>query len=395
MNDSDPLLTRYFAEMNRTPVMTPQQEAEAAARLVELEVGLWVELLSYRPAAGVLLDQLELQVCQRDEDERGVLQQTTAVRARLRGSKPLGEAAEELGKALRPCDSERVWTRAAVALAGRLASPPSQFEDDREILPKTEEYVAWCARVRRADRLQDDAKTAFLSANLRLVVSYARKYNRNQRAAMIDLIQDGNLGLMRGVERFDHTKGFRFSTYATWWIRHAIGKSLAEKTRTVRVPSSLIDARRRVEKTVHRFMLSVGREPTDAELVKETELTLERIEQARALILDGSVSLDKPVGEDGTSTLLDRLAGDTPTPLEELEAREWTEKSKQLFEMLTPIERAILRWRYGIDGEDELTLVEIGDKFGLSRERIRQLQERALAKIRKRMGSSVAEFASA
>jgi RNA polymerase primary sigma factor len=217
------------------------------------------------------------------------------------------------------------------------------------------------------------------------VVSIARRFNHG-RMSLADLIQEGNLGLMKAVERYDYRRGFRFSTYASWWIRHAISRALADKGREIRLPVHMIDAQHRLAKARRELTAKLGRSPTSEELAEATEMPVEKIENMRRWVLDQSISLDRPVGdEDGRvlGEVLEDPDREELSPTEDLEMDALTQEIHSLLRQLKPIEADILRQRFGLDDDQELTLKEIGEKYNLSRERIRQLQEQALHKMRR------------
>jgi RNA polymerase primary sigma factor len=228
-------------------------------------------------------------------------------------------------------------------------------------------------------------KNRFVTANLRLVVSIARRYNRG-RMPLIDLIQEGNLGLIKAVERFDHLRGYRFSTYASWWIRHAISRALADKGRAVRIPVHMLDTYNRVQRTTQQMAARLGREPSLQEVAVETGIALEKLERIQKDWAETPFSLDKPVNDEDGRRFIDMLEDDKIiSPLEHVMTVSWSNEVHRLLDTPSPMEARILRWRFGLDDEEELTLKEIGDKYNLSRERIRQLQEQALTKMRKQI----------
>ena len=235
--------------------------------------------------------------------------------------------------------------------------------------------------------MSDDmaAREHLITANSRLVISVAKKYI-GRGVPFLDLIQEGNIGLMKAVERFDHSRGYRFSTYASWWIRHAISRALADKGRAVRIPVHMLDTHNRVQRATQAVIARTGRDPTLAELEHETGIPQEKLDKVKGAWAETPFSLDRPVGDEDGRKFIDFLQDEQRlSPYDTLISQKWGEEVRRLLGTLTPIESRIIRWRFGLDDEDELTLKEIGDKYNLSRERIRQLQEQALTKIRKHM----------
>jgi RNA polymerase primary sigma factor len=386
----DSTLTRYFREMIGHRVLTPQEEIEAAKRVERLEIAYWEALLSYPPCFETVGNVIEKRV----EDQQ--LPEIAALRKLCRSAKSdkLGKRQEtrwndlclQLSSKMRELDSDRLYVQESDRAAHRLAG---DFADERDIVGDhvrmTPAFKKYLQEVRGAQKAQQRAKNRFVAANLRLVVSIARRYNRG-RLPLIDLIQEGNIGLMKAVERFDHNRGYRFSTYASWWIRHAISRALADKGRAVRIPVHMLDTYNRVARATQAIATRTGRQPTPEELEKETGIAAEKLEKIKGYWAETPFSLDRPVNDEDGRKFIDFLEEENvPTPYEQLVSRKWSDEVRRLLDTLTPMEARILRWRFGLDDEDELTLKEIGDKYNLSRERIRQLQEQALGKIRRQI----------
>jgi RNA polymerase primary sigma factor len=379
--DNGTYLSMYFRDMALLDVLRPEEEFTAAREIEALEIMLWEAVLAHAPAIAPLLEAIATVPDYTPPAEVRTLRRM----AGARDGKAFTRAAARAARKLRAADSDHLFIDAALGAIDRLTLGIGVRGGHASSLGQRAKVTAWLRRVHAANRAAADARNDFVKANLRLVVSIARRFNHG-RMALADLIQEGNLGLMKAVERYDYRRGFRFSTYASWWIRHAISRALADKGREVRLPVHMIDAQHRLTKARRQLTGQLGRQPTTEELAAATSMPVDKVEKMRSWLLEQSVSIDKPVGDDEGRVLGEVLEDpdrEAVSPTEDLEWEALTTEVRELLRELRPIEADILRQRFGLGTEQELTLKEIGDKYNLSRERIRQLQEQALVKMRR------------
>ena len=291
---------------------------------------------------------------------------------------------QEIGRIrlLRP--DEEIELARKIADLLHLEELAAQFESDNGKYPDTKEWAALVdmpvIRFRRRLMLGRRAKEKMVQSNLRLVVTIAKKY-MNRGLSFQDLIQEGSLGLIRAAEKFDHEKGYKFSTYATWWIRQAITRAIADQSRTIRLPVHLYETISRIKKTTKVLSQEFGRKPTEEEIAESMEMTIEKL-RFIAKSAQLPISLETPIGKEEDSRLGDFIEADIENPEQDVAKNLLREDLEGVLATLSPRERDVLRLRYGLDDGRMKTLEEIGQIFDVTRERIRQIEAKALRKLR-------------
>jgi len=286
------------------------------------------------------------------------------------GKVPLLSAEEEVALA------QRIEAGAAAEM--HLADRSAVLEEGGQPEPLSDSEHRELVRLARDG---ETAKAKLIEANLRLVVSIAKRY-RNRNLAFLDLIQEGNLGLMRAVEKFDYTKGFKFSTYATWWIRQAITRAIADQARTIRIPVHMVETINKVVRVQRQLLQELGREPSVEEVADRSEMTVSRVREILRLNQD-TVSLEQPMGDEDGFSLSDVIEdADAEVPADAAARAMLNAAVKEALSQLSDREQKVVRLRFGLDDGHMRTLEEVGKEFGVTRERIRQIEAKTLAKLR-------------
>src|ERR1043165_401922 len=386
--DADDHLAAYFRQLAEHELLTPEDERELSQGIEDTEIMTWERVFSRHDVVRALLQLIEPNLEQPVQFPKLVKCAEETAKAKKgdkKAQKKMQAASKGSAGQLRTLALDRVHIDAVVRELYRAREAALAGAETWWIEGATKDAGLYIDEVRQAHRDAANLRDEFVRANLRLVVTMARRYDRGGMP-LADLIQEGNLGLMHAVSRFDYRRGLRFSTYACWWIRHAIGRALADKARAVRIPVHMLEAQQQLEKVRQALVGELGRPPTPQELAKAARVPLAKLNQMHRYIMGQPMSLDRPVHDDDDRSFGDTMADpetEEHSPADNLTTQTLTSQIKRLLHYLSPIEADVLTKRFGLGDDEERTFREIGDQYHLSRERIRQIQNSALDKLKR------------
>ncbi len=375
----DSVTSLYYREMGQFATLTAEQEVEYGHRIRQERESIWKQLLLF-PMTRLYTFELFKREGEDAPLSLQELEEEAAVKSRARAHFEVMENhAMQAAALLARRDPDEVWMLAGVTLLVHhvQCSVGRARQVSRACMDTLKQVEETLCRLR-------GIKRRFVEANLRLVIAVARKYSSGPMA-LIDLIQEGNMGLMKAVDRFDPDRGYRFSTYAAWWIRHAVSRAAADKSRTVRLPVHFIEAYQQLLRIRKDLQLQLGRNPSLDEVADTMGITRKKADRIQSYLQEGALSLDRPVNGEDARSFLDMLEDpETSSGIcaQVIHQKENELSMQALSDALTPMEREIIVLRFGLGDVEACTLKEIGRRFSLSRERIRQIQEHALCKLR-------------
>lgn len=386
-NREDRLLDTYYRDVAERDLLTAEDEQRLARTIESHHADAWVAMVAYPRATRYVLQRVVRRTELTEADVEPLCRAASAAirTRRVKEQRKLERLARELAARMRQADQDRECFDAVLAHLEHLRDEPRLRGKRLPFSPTSKSYTAYLTAIHRSERAAAAARTEFVEANLRLVLTFARKH-QGRGVGLSDLIQEGNLGLIKAVNRFDYRRGYRFSTFASWWIRHMLGREVANTARTVRVPVHVQDTQQKIGNARRMLRDRLRREPSDEEVAEAADISVDKLRETYQKVYGGFVSLDEPVGdEEGRPRAEVFKDPNSPesTPFDDVSKKHEAEEVRSLLAKLTPIQEDVLRKRFGLDDGRCWTLREIGDYRELTRERIRQIQVAALAKLRR------------